>query len=124
MGIVDFVLQQLPGKPRISREEQRKALLAKEAAIGGQVFGPVPKGSERAFFYLDNHTWVWNESWKDSSGRQITITTRYEIHGDQIIKIQDGQPYQLATPEESRNLVTAARLYLDRIRREVYTRPA
>lgn len=96
-------------------------LIRMESQIGAQIFGPVPKGHRREFFCLDEHTWIWHEEWIDPATRQkLAITTRYEIRGDKIIKVQDTQPYQLVEGDELRNLVMAMRIYYEKVARDVY----
>ena len=108
--------------PKITpqNDEQRRAALVRkhkrrEAEIGGQLFGPVPKGRHRQFFCIDEHTWVWHEEWKDNKGQHKAITTRYDVRPDGILKVQDGQVYQRLSRDETRNLYHAARLYKDRV---------
>jgi hypothetical protein len=89
-------------------------LIRREAEIGGQLFGPVPKGRQRQFFCLDEHTWVWHESWLEN-GRQSSVTTRYEVRPNGVLKIQDGQGYQRLSRAEARNLYQATELYRQRV---------
>jgi hypothetical protein len=125
MRFIELLLKQLPGarKPR-DRQAIIRQLTAEEAAIGGQLFGPLPEGRRRDFFALDAHTWVWHEGWHDPSGREVLITTRYEIDGQRIVKIQDGQPHRLLSLAEARNLLSAVREYRRRVRADVYGLPA
>lgn len=99
-----------------------RELIRAESQIGSQLFGPIPKGHRREFFCLDEHTWVWYESVVDPiSGKVTSLTTRYEIRGDRIIKIQDGQPHKYASFEEARNLAAATKQYLEAVRKQVYS---
>ena len=98
-----------------SQNEYKRSLIRREAQIGGQLFGPVPKGRSRQFFCLDAHTWVWHEEWRDSQGNRRSLTTRYDVRPDGILKIQDGQHYQSLGNSEARNLIQAIRLYCQRI---------
>jgi len=100
--------------------EKYRSLIRKEAAIGGQLFGPIPKGGRREFFCLDVRTWVWHEEWTDKDGHRRTVTTRYDVRPNGILKAQDGQPYRPVTPEEGRRLREAARLYMQRVKSELY----
>jgi hypothetical protein len=108
----------LPKILPLSREERQakieRELLAVEAQIGGELFGPVPKGHFRQFFCLDEHTWVWHEEWIDS-GKKHAVTTRYNVRPSGVLKIQDGKPYQQITVDEYRNLLKAAELYEKRV---------
>lgn len=107
------------------RDAERQAalyqkLLRHEAEIGGQLFGPVPKGGRREFFCLDEHTWVWHEEWVDERGQHHVKTTRYDVRPDGILKVQDGL-YQAVGEQEALRLYDAAKLYQKRIRNEVYS---
>lgn len=95
-----------------------KDLVHQEAKIGGKLFGSIPEGNEREFFCLDDHTWVWSESWQDQDG-QHTLTTRYEIRGDKVIKVQNGTYYQLSL-NEKKHLKAAIELYYKEVMQTVY----
>ena len=95
-------------------------LLKKEAAIGGQLFGPVPSGHRRDFFCLDDKTWIWHEEWLDAAQQQQSLTTRYEVRPNGIIKVQDGQPYRFVTGQELQNFNEAVTMYTGRVVKEVY----
>lgn len=98
-----------------------RELIAKESKIGRKLFGPVPRGHNREFFCLDEYTWIWYESWVEN-GRKIDRTTRYEIHPNCVLKIQDGEPYKEVTGEELYNLVIATRQYFATVADKVYGR--
>jgi hypothetical protein len=91
-----------------------RQLMQMEAKLGGELFGPVPKGHQRQFFCLDETTWIWHEEWQ-SGGRKRAVTTRYEVRPDGIIKLQDGQPYQRLSDGEAVNLYRAVGMYRDKI---------
>lgn len=101
------------------RAELYRNLIRHEAKIGGQLFGPVPKGGRREFFCLDEHTWVWHEEWLDNSGQRQIKTTRYDIRPNGILKSQDGRYYELKL-EEAKRLLEAAKIYQRRIHNEIY----
>lgn len=108
------------------KHQERKAelyrnLIRHEARIGGKLFGKIPKGHRREFFCLDERTWVWHEEWIDEHGERRSKTTRYDIRPNGILKAQDGQPYQLVTPQETVNLYNAAKLYVERVDKELYS---
>lgn len=96
-------------------------LIRLESQIGAQLFGEVPAGHRREFFCLDPDTWVWYEQ-GTRGGKSFEVTTRYEIHPNGVLKVQDGQPYAVVEGEELRNLALATRIYHDRVAREVYNR--
>lgn len=96
-------------------------LIRMESKIGSQLFGPIPKGHRREFFCLDEHTWIWYEEWKDN-GKKHSATIRYEIHPNGILKVQEGQPYQVVEGQELRNLALATRMYREYVIRTIYGR--
>jgi hypothetical protein len=106
--------RQAPDRP----SQIRQVLLRFEAKIGGQLFGPVPKGHDRQFFCLDQNTWVWYESWIDKKGKRHSVTTRYDVRPNGIIKLQNGKVYQRLSRAEADNLVKSAELYYNRITAE------
>lgn len=102
------------------RADERKARLYRslihyEARIGGELFGPIPEGHRREFFCLDNHTWVWHEEWLDEKGAQRSMTTRYDVRPDRVLKSQGHMQYQALSPAEERNFFRAVRLYGKRV---------
>jgi hypothetical protein len=103
--------------PRVMpRSEEQKladaerALIRRQANMGGKLFGSIPKGHQRQFFCLDERTWVWHEEWQENGIRKI-VTTRYKIRRTGIIKSQNDQAYTLIAPRESLNLYKAITLY-------------
>lgn len=104
--------------PRGDQSSQNDALdrelIRREAEIGGQLFGPVPKGRHRSFFCLDEHTWVWHEEWAENGKRQ-SLTTRYEIRPSGVLKIQGNRPYERLSKEEARHLYAATELYRQKV---------
>lgn len=119
------ILPKLLSSSRKQRHQDREAelyrsLIRREAKIGGEIFGAVPKGGRREFFCLDQHTWIWHEEWLDQNGQVRVKTTRYDIRPTGILKAQDGQTYQHVTIEEAERLLQAAKVYERRIRDELY----
>ena len=105
-----------------SKERQAELyrnLMRREAQIGGGVFGQVPHGMRREFFCLDEHTWVWHEEWRDSSGKAHIRTTHYDVRPDGLLKSQNGH-YQRVGATETKRFKQAVRLYMQRINREMY----
>jgi hypothetical protein len=90
-------------------------ILRHHAQIGGKLFGPIPKNHVRQFFNLDERSWVWHESWKDDSGKQHSLTTRYDVLANGVFKSQNGGGYQSLSDTEATNLARAAELYLERV---------
>ena len=107
-------------KDRFKKVTERE-LIQHESRIGAELFGPIPEGHRREFFCLDEHSWIWYEEWTDlASKQQKSITTRYEIQGDRILKAQDGAQYSYIEGDELENLLTAIDLYHARVMREIY----
>lgn len=94
-------------------------LIRHEAKLGGSVFGPIPQGHRREFFCLDRHTWIWHEEWIDQAGQRQIRTTRYEVRPDGLLKSQNGT-YQKVSNEETIRFKKAARIYAERLNREMY----
>lgn len=99
-----------------SKFEQK--LLRMEAKIGGELFGPVAPGHRREFFCLDRHTWIWHEEWQDANGKNHTVTTRYNVRPNGVLKSQNNQPYQPLSENEARNLYQTTELYRTRVATE------
>lgn len=100
----------------------RRDLIRMESKIGAEVFGPIPAGHRREFFCLDPNTWIWYEQWTNANGKQQELTTRYEVHPNGVLKVQDGQPYVMIEGKELENLLLAVKIYRERVMRDVYHR--
>ena len=112
-------------KPKQDIAQQKRTaiyrnLLRKEAEIGGQLFGPVPKGGRREFFCLDDATWIWHEEWMDAQGQKQIRNTRYDIRPTGILKAQNGQDYHMVSLEEADHLRTAIHVYVQRVMQSMY----
>ena len=102
------------------RAEAHRSLLHFGARLGGEVFGPIPKGHRREFFCLDERTWVWHEEWTDPSTKKYhVVTTRYDIQPHSILKSQGDRSYQQLSAQEARNFYNAVKLYSDRFGQEL-----
>lgn len=100
-----------------------RELIQLESQVGGEIFGPIPATSRREFFNLDASTWIWHEEWIDvDTGKLKTATTRYEVHSNGILKVQDGARYKFIEGRELDNLVMAVQIYYERVMREIYKR--
>jgi hypothetical protein len=114
MNFLPNLTKILPGDNKSPEDKLERELLKLESEIGGQLFGPVPKGHRREFFCLDRHTWIWHEEWTEKGKRKI-VTTRYEIRPNGVLKIQDGQAYQRLSEFEARNLYWAVEMYRQQV---------
>ncbi len=100
-----------------------RELIQLESNIGSELFGPIPAGNRREFFNLDPNTWIWHEEWVDvETGKPQSATTRYEVHDNGILKVQEGARYKFIEGEELKNLTVAVQMYHERVMREVYNR--
>ena len=97
------------------RAEVFRALMRYQAHLGGELFGPLPKGGRREFFCLDKHTWVWHEEWLDERGHRQVMTTRYDVRPNGVVKSQGNNVYQSLSLEEAENLYRAVQLYEQRV---------
>ncbi|HET8991562.1 MAG TPA: hypothetical protein VFN31_00820, partial [Candidatus Saccharimonadales bacterium] len=104
----------LPKFSQLTSPTTTDDLIRAEAEMGGKLFGDVPKNHARQFFCLDQHTWVWHESWHDQDGNH-SVTTRYEVRPNGIFKVQNGGSYQSLSESETRNFIRAASLYADKV---------
>ncbi|MCA9334812.1 hypothetical protein KC953_01575 [Candidatus Saccharibacteria bacterium] len=128
-GLLKKTLQLLTGSENVSfsgmfrrTKPTERELIQRESEIGGHLFGAVPAGHHRQFFNVDPTTWVWYEEWVDDRGKHQTTTTRYEVHENGILKVQEGAHYYYIEGYELQNLVSAIRIYYERVTREIYRR--
>lgn len=118
----DLAYLKVPKAKRTHKRLSERQLLQLESDIGRELFGLLPKGHQREFFCLDEKTYIWYESYKDSDGKDTEITTRYEIQGDRILKAQPGARYSYIEGQELENLLKAIGMYYERVMRTVYHR--
>jgi hypothetical protein len=112
-----------PKSSRPFKGMTERDLIRLESEIGRDLFGPIPAGHRREFFCLDDHTWIWHEEWIDAAtGKLKALTTRYEVHPNGILKVQEGQPYKFVEGQELQNLAVATRLYHEHVMRGIYKR--
>ena len=106
----------------IPKNLTKRHLIEQESEQGKTIFGPIAAGHRREFFRLDDHTWVWYEEWKDENNKKQSRTTRYELHSNGILKVQDNGAYSFIEGEELHNLTMAIQTYYERVMRNVYRR--
>jgi len=102
------------------RAELYREIIRNEAKVGGKLFGPVATGGRREFFCLNESTWVWHEEWTDHNGQRQTMTTRYDVRPNGVLKAQNNQTYQYVTLEEAKRLYHAVSVYNQRVDAELY----
>jgi hypothetical protein len=131
MSILKKVIKLITGDPQAAtlampknrplKRLTERQLLQLESEIGAKLFGEVPEGHRREFFCFDAKTWIWYEEWKDlKTGKPQHSTTRYEVHENGILKVQEGARYSFIEGEELENLEAATAMYYERVMREVY----
>ena len=121
-ALAQLIVGTEPTSIHTTKKLTNRDLIRMESKIGGQLFGQVPKGHRREFFCLDKHAWIWYEEWMGAGGKLESVTTRYEVHDNGVLKVQDGQPYEVVEGEELRNFALATRLYREQVIRNVYHR--
>ena len=100
-----------------------RELIQRESEIGAELFGEAPAGHRREFFNLDPSTWIWYDETIGRHGKpKDTVTVRYEIHNNGILKVQEGARYTFIEGAELENFVVATQMYYERVSREVYHR--
>ncbi|HEY5695616.1 MAG TPA: hypothetical protein VIQ80_02165 [Candidatus Saccharimonadales bacterium] len=109
-------------KNRPLQKLTERELIQLESEIGSKLFGEIPKGHRREFFCLDEKTWIWYEEWLDETGKRHSMTVRYEVHSNGILKVQEGARYSFIEGEELNNLIAAATMYYEQVARGVYKR--
>lgn len=109
-------------KIRPLKKMTERELLRLESEIGSKLFGEIPPGHVREFFCLDDKTWIWHEEWIDAAKVRQRSTTRYEVQGMKILKVQEGARYSFIDGQELENLTMATRLYYEQVARGVYGR--
>lgn len=108
-------------KNRPFKKFTERELLQLESEIGAKLFGEVPVGHRREFFCLDEKTWIWYEEWTDPKTKKIKqVTTRYEVHENGILKVQEGARYSFLEGAELANLDMATKMYYEQVARGVY----
>lgn len=118
----DLAYLKMPKRSQSVKKMTERELIQLESGIGRELFGPIPKGHHREFFCLDEKTCIWYEAYKDTNGKQVELTTRYEIQGDKILKAQEGARYSYLEGAELNNLLLAINMYYERVMRGVYGR--
>ena len=110
-------------KDHAFRKYSERELIQLESEIGAKLFGPLPAGGRREFFCLDDNTWIWHEeAINPRTGKFEVSTTRYELHDNGILKVQEGSRYMFIEGKELENFVMATRLYHEQTSREIYKR--
>ncbi len=115
-NLVNYARQ---NKDELNDEEFHRNLIRREAVIGGQVFGPVPRGHRREFFCLDKHSWIWYEEWIDKNGVKRDMSTRYEVRPSGLVKVQNGL-YKPVSKAEARRFKIATDRYFKRVEEQLY----
>lgn len=101
------------------KTEITRDLLKREAEIGGEIFGPLPKGTSRKFFRLEKNTWIWVENWQEN-GKNRSKTTKYLIKPTEVIKSVNGGHYERTSLQEAKNFEQAVHSYIEQVDKKMY----
>lgn len=96
-------------------------LINAESELGRTLFGPIPAGHRREFFWHRNNVWIWHESWLDAAGVTQGATIRYEVRPAGVYKKPLGGEYEMLEGHELENFVKAAERYSTLVRSELYS---
>ncbi|MEO7905154.1 MAG: hypothetical protein ABIR91_05180 [Candidatus Saccharimonadales bacterium] len=107
-------------KKHLFRKFTDRELIQLESEIGARLFGPIPEGQRREFFCLDENTWIWYQEGLGTNGEMNRTTTRYEVHENGILKVQEGSRYDYIEGDELNNLLVATRMYHEQVARGIY----
>jgi hypothetical protein len=102
------------------RVEEYRDIIRHEAIVGGRLFGEIHPKNRREFFCLDEHTWVWHEEWVDEDGRRHTITTRYDVRPNGVVKAQNNESFGYIDLAEAQRLYHAVSLYNQHVDSQLY----
>lgn len=116
----DVSYLRMPKRQSGTRLRSERELIQAESEIGRELFGPIPSGHRREFFCLDSTTCIWYEEYKTADGKTEALTTRYEIQGNKVLKVQGGSRYSYLDGQELSNVLAAIRLYYQRVMTTVY----
>ncbi len=107
------------GRP-LKRLSERQ-LIQRESKIGAGIFGEIPAGHRREFFNLDPSTWIWFDEWVDEKTHHKTsVTIRYEIHENGILKVREGARYDFLKGAELANFMAAIDVYYQQVCQQIY----
>lgn len=109
-------------KNDLKLHQNHRELIRREAAIGGQLFGPVAQGMRREFVCVNKHTWLWHEEWTDSGGVRRGRTTLYDVRESGIFKLQEDEAYSPLSSQEAKHLRAAAQLYHQQVSTVLYNK--
>jgi hypothetical protein len=114
MNLFTRFFSQYYGK-KVTRADIERDLIRRESEIGRTLFGPLPVGTKRDFFCLDETTWIWHEESKGS-----VKVTRYMIKPTEIVKSVNGGQYERITSKEAENFRLATQAYAQKIDELLY----
>lgn len=114
MNIFTRFFSQYYGK-KVTKQDIERDLIRRESEIGRTLFGPIPKGTKRDFFCLDETTWIWHE---ESNGK--AKVTRYLIKSNEIVKSVNGGQYERISVKEAENFQYATQAYSQKVDELLY----
>ena len=113
----------LTKKPK-TKDQRLNELIAREAEIGGAIFGAEQADEDRKFYCLDERTWVYQNTYRDlTDGKQKTMVIRYELHQNGVMKIINSKNHSMVDDEEAERLIKAIKLYYKYVMEKIYNKP-
>lgn len=112
----------MPKKARPLKSLTERDLINLESQIGSKIFGDAPEGGRREFFNLDRSTWIWYEEWLEGGSKTRSVTIRYEVNDQGVLKVQEGARYNFLDGVELDNFQLAVQIYYEQVMRGVYRR--
>lgn len=104
------------------KAQLERNLMKREARLGATLFGKVPEGHIREFFYLGDNTWVWDEQWVDQARKTAhQLHVRYEFQPRGVLKTVNGASYGYLQGKELENLIKTIYTYGQRVDAEIYS---
>jgi len=115
-GNFDILSSLAPPKDLTHRE-----LIQQESLIGSEIFETPPDGGQHTFFLSDvPEEWVWHQQTSQASPQE-SMTTRYIVQAQGVLKIQDGAPqYEYIEGKELKNFVRATEVYHNHVMSRIY----
>lgn len=121
--LASALISPAPSLKRLRGPLTERELINLESKVGSELFGSTPKGVRREFFNLNPKTWIWYEERLDVlSKKKESHTTKYEVHEDHILKVQEGPRYTRLEGKELENFSLAIHIYYERVMRKIYNR--
>ena len=102
----------------LPKDLTHRELIQRESLIGAEIFGTSTEDRRDTFFLSDEtDEWVWHQE----TSTQETMTTRYLVQSQGILKIQDGAlRYEFIEGKELQNFTRATEVYYGHVMSRIY----